>query len=79
MQNSAELTQDAKNILDKVSASLPVKVIGSTSPEGTTRRNSELSVQRANAVAKYLKSRGVKVASAEGNEHGRIAVVTVVK
>ena len=79
LQNSAELTQDAKNILDKVSASLPVKVIGSTSPEGKTRRNSELSVQRANAVAKYLKSRGVKVVSAEGNEHGRIAVVTVVK
>lgn len=79
LKNSAELTQDAKNILDKVSASLPVKVIGSTSPEGTTRRNSELSVQRANAVAKYLKSRGVKVVSAEGNEHGRIALVTVVK
>ena len=79
LQNSAELTQDAKKSLDKVGASLPVKVIGSTSPEGTTRRNSELSVQRANAVAKYLKSRGVKVVSAEGNEHGRIAVVTVVK
>lgn len=79
LQNSAELTQDAKNILDKVGASLPVKVIGSTSPEGSTRRNSELSVQRANAVAKYLKSRGVKVVSAEGNEHGRIALVTVVK
>ena len=79
LQNSAELTQDAKNILDKVGTSLPVKVIGSTSPEGTTRRNSELSVQRANAVAKYLKSRGVKVVSAEGNKHGRIAVVTVVK
>ena len=79
LQNSAELTQDAKNILDKVGASLPVKIIGSTSPEGTTRRNSELSVQRANAVAKYLKSRGVKVVSAEGNKHGRIAVVTVVK
>ena len=79
LQNSAELTQDAKNILDKVGASLPVKIIGSTSPEGTTRRNSELSVQRANAVAEYLKSRGVEVVSAEGNEHGRIAVVTVVK
>lgn len=79
LQNSAELTQDAKNILDKVGTSLPVKVIGSTSPEGTTRRNSELSVQRANAVADYLKSRGVNVISAEGNEHGRIAVVTVVK
>lgn len=79
LQNSAELTQDAKNILDKVGASLPVKVIGSTSPEGSTRRNSELSVQRANAVANYLKSRGVNVISAEGNEHGRIAVVTVVK
>lgn len=79
LQNSAELTQDAKNILDKVGASLPVKVIGSTSPEGSTRRNSELSVQRANAVAEYLKSRGVEVVSAEGNEHGRIAVVTVVK
>lgn len=79
LQNSAELTQDAKNILDKVGVSLPVKVIGSTSPEGSTRRNSELSVQRANAVAEYLKSRGVEVISAEGNEHGRIAVVTVVK
>lgn len=79
LQNSAELTQDAKNILDKVGTSLPVKVIGSTSPEGTTRRNSELSVQRANAVADYLKSRGVNVISAEGNKHGRIAVVTVVK
>lgn len=79
LQNSAELTQDAKNILDKVGVSLPVKVIGSTSPEGSTRRNSELSVQRANAVAEYLKSRGVNVISAEGNEHGRIAVVTVVK
>lgn len=79
LQNSAELTQDAKNILDKVGVSLPVKVIGSTSPEGSTRRNSELSVQRANAVAEYLKSRGVEVVSAEGNEHGRIAVVTVVK
>ena len=53
--------------------------IGSTSPEGSTLRNSELSVQRANAVAEYLKSRGVEVISAEGNEHGRIAVVTVVK
>ena len=79
LQNSAELTQDAKNILNKVGTSLPVKVIGSTSPEGTTRRNSELSVQRANAVADYLKSRGVNVISAEGNEHGRIAVITVVK
>ena len=79
LQNSAELTQDAKNILDKVGTTLPVKVIGSTSPEGTTRRNSELSVQRANAVAEYLKSRGVAVVSAEGNEQGRIAVVTVVK
>lgn len=79
LQNSAELTQDAKNILDKVGTSLPVKVIGSTSPEGTTRRNSELSVQRANAVADYLKTRGVNVISAEGNKHGRIAVVTVVK
>ena len=79
LQNSAELTQDAKNILDKVGASLPVKVIGSTSPEGSTRRNSELSVQRVKAVAEYLKSRGVEVVSAEGNEHGRIAVVTVVK
>lgn len=79
LQNSAELTQDAKNVLDKVGTSHPVKVIGSTSPEGTTRRNSELSVQRANAVADYLKSRGVNVISAEGNEHGRIAVVTVVK
>jgi len=76
-QNSAELTDAAKSILNQVKSGATVSVVGATSPEGTSARNSELSVERANAVAEYLKSRGVKVIAAEGNEAGRVAIVTI--
>lgn len=76
-QGSAELTPAAKSILDKVPAGKTVTVIGTTSPEGSTKINSKLSEARAAAVADYLKNRGVHVASATGNENGRLGVVTV--
>ncbi|MDO4195506.1 MAG: OmpA family protein, partial [Prevotellaceae bacterium] len=76
-QNSAVLSAEAKAILDKIASGSTVSVVGATSPEGSSKRNSELSVQRAQAVADYLKARGVKVVSATGNEAGRIAVVTL--
>ncbi len=76
-QNSAELTDAAKALLNQVKKGATVTVVGATSPEGTVARNSELSVERANAVAEYLKSRGVNVVSAEGNEAGRVAIVTI--
>lgn len=76
-QNSSELSEAAKAILDKVAAGTTVSVIGATSPEGTEARNSELSVERANAVAAYLRSRGINISTAEGNDAGRVAIVTV--
>ena len=76
-KNSAALSAAAKAALDKIPTDSTVSVVGATSPEGSSARNSALSVQRANAVADYLKARGVKVTSATGNEAGRIAVVTI--
>ena len=76
-QDSSELTAEAKAVLDQVKAGSTVSVVGATSPEGTSARNSVLSVERANAVADYLKSRGVNVVAAEGNEAGRVAIVTI--
>lgn len=76
-QNKAELTDAAKAILDKVPTDATVDVAGSTSPEGTVTRNTKLAVERAQAVADYLKARGVKVNKVVGGEAGRAAVVTV--
>jgi len=76
-QNSAVLTAEAKAILDQIKSGSTVTVVGATSPEGTAVRNSELSVERANAVAEYLKARGVNVTSAQGDEAGRVAIVTI--
>lgn len=63
---SAELTDDAKAVLDKVSTSKEVVIRGYASSEGSSSYNKKLSEKRANAVADYLKSRGVKVKSVEG-------------
>lgn len=78
-QNSAQLSNSAKAILDKIPAKTKVSVIGSTSPEGTQKRNDALSVERAEAVATYLRARGVTVVSATGGEAGRAAIISVVK
>lgn len=79
VKGSYELTQDAKNLLDRIPVSNTVRVIGSTSPEGTTDFNTVLAENRAKAVANYLKSRGVNVETVKGGDAGRIAVVSIVK
>ncbi len=64
--DSAELTETAKMILDKVSGDLiayPIKkdieVRGHTSTEGTDSYNLKLSQRRSQSVADYLKRKGV--------------------
>ena len=78
--NSAELDTTAKTTLDKVSGT--VKVVAYASPEGTDAYNKELSQRRANAVADYLRAKGVTVTEAygagvNGNTSNRVAIVTV--
>ncbi|WP_442499117.1 OmpA family protein [Methylobacter sp. sgz302048] len=64
--NSAQLTENAKTVLDGVAANLiatsdkkDIEVQGHTSSEGTSAYNMKLSQKRSQAVAKYLKSKGV--------------------
>lgn len=64
--NSAELTDEAKDALDKVTAGAEVELEGFASPEGNVKYNKKLSQKRADAVAKYLTDKGVKVKSAVG-------------
>ena len=59
-----------------------VKVVAYASPEGTESYNKKLSQRRANAVADYLRAKGVTVtevygAGVNGNTSNRIAIVTV--
>lgn len=81
-KNSYELTSEAKNVLDNVSTSKSVSIVGLASPEGTEEYNLELSQKRADAVADYLKNRGLTVSSAigkgvlYGESTNRIAVIT---
>ena len=63
-KKSSVLSKEAKETLDKVIG--PVDVIGYASPEGTAAFNKALSEARANTVAKYLSSKGVKVNSHKG-------------
>lgn len=64
--NSAELTDDAKATLDKVPSGAEVSLEGFASPEGNAKYNQKLSQKRADAVAKYLTDKGVKIKSAVG-------------
>jgi len=81
-KNSYELTSEAKNVLDNVSSSKSVSIVGLASPEGTEKYNLELSQKRADAVADYLKNRGLTVSSAVGKgvlygkSTNRIAIIT---
>lgn len=65
-QNSSELSNDAKIVLDGITNGLTVDVVGHASSEGTVKYNQSLSEKRASAVADYLSSRGVKVSKATG-------------
>jgi OOP family OmpA-OmpF porin len=64
--DSAELTDSAKRILDETAENLivfpekrDIEVAGHTSTEGTNEYNMRLSIRRAQAVADYLKAKGV--------------------
>ena len=77
-KSSAELTSEAKAVLDNVEGE--VDIIATASPEGTAEFNQTLSEQRAKAVADYLKSRGVTVNSykgtgVKGDASARVAII----
>lgn len=79
-QNSYELTNEAKSILDTVQGT--VKVIGFASPEGSIEYNKQLSEKRAYAVKAYLNDLGVEVEYATGvgvvgNASNRVVIISV--
>ena len=82
-QKSAELTEEAKTVLNNIGNDLVVDVVGTASPEGETEFNQRLSEKRAAVVADYLTNRGVKVNSwvgkgvQIGESTNRLAIITV--
>lgn len=78
---SAELTDEAKFVLNEIGENAVVDVVATASPSGTKAFNKRLSEKRAKAVADFLTNRGVKVNSAVGKGidpvSGRTAVVTM--
>ena len=81
-KGSNELTSDALQTLNAVPAGTKVKVEATASPEGSVSFNNELSYRRAEAVANYLRNRGVNVLSADGlgvtgDDSQRVAKVVV--
>jgi outer membrane protein OmpA-like peptidoglycan-associated protein len=81
-QNSFELTNEAKALLDTIGEDIIVDVIGTASPEGSKEYNQKLSEKRAETVANYLTNRGIRVNSWEGKgvqigtATNRLAIVT---
>lgn len=76
---SAELDAVAKATLDKVTGEVSL-VTGEASTPGSSKFNQELSVKRAETVAKYLRDRGVKVNTVRGvGETGRQIVTVTIK
>lgn len=79
-QNSAELTDEAKTVLDNVTGT--VDIVASASPEGTKDYNQTLSERRAEVVANYLRNRNVNVntvtgVGVTGDASGRVAIIKV--
>ena len=64
--NSAVLDDSARQILAQVPTRSKVRVVGYTCQVGNEEYNLELSRQRAEAVAKYLRAQGVTIDSIEG-------------
>lgn len=64
--DSSELTEESKSVLDKIETGTEVNLEGFASPEGKAKYNNALSQKRADAVAKYLTDKGVKVKSSVG-------------
>ena len=81
--NSSELSDKCKSVLDNIAAGTTVVIdaYASSEPKSSVKYNTKLSVERANAVKKYLESRGVKVTDTTGHgiddDFGRVAIVTV--
>ncbi|MCQ2254942.1 MAG: SusC/RagA family TonB-linked outer membrane protein [Bacteroidaceae bacterium] len=78
--SSSEIVNKAE--LDGIKAGQSVEIVAYASPEGPADVNATLSQQRADAVASYLKSRGVNVTRVEAkgadtNHANRIAIVTI--
>ena len=81
-QGKSLLTEDAMEALNAVKPGLHVQIIGTASPEGGADLNQRLSQARADAVAAYLRDRGVIVDEAighgvQGNTSNRLAIVYV--
>ena len=80
-QGSDVLTDEAKATLDKVPAGT-YDITGFASPEGSEKFNNALSQRRAEAVANFLKEKGITIGTVEGkgvafgNATGRVSVVT---
>lgn len=81
--NSSVLSDKCKSVLDNITEGTTVVIdaYASSEPKSSEKYNTKLSVERANAVKKYLESRGVKVIDATGHgiddDFGRVAIVTV--
>ena len=78
--NSSEIIN--KTELDGIQRGANVEIVAYASPEGPEDVNQQLSQDRADAVAKYLKNKGVNVSrviakGADTNHSNRIAIVTV--
>ena len=81
-QGKSALTPEAKKALNEVAEGKHVQIVGTASPEGSKELNDRLSQARADAVADYLKARGVVVDEAtgkgvQGTTSNRLAVVYV--
>lgn len=81
-QNSSELTGTAMAELSKIPSGSKVSIIGSASPEGSSKYNQKLSERRAEAVSKFLTGNGVIVENCIGTgvtdtTSGRVATVTI--
>lgn len=81
-QNSSELTGTAMAELSKIPSGSKVSIIGSASPEGSSKYNQKLSEKRAEIVSRFLTGNGVIVENCIGTgvtdtTSGRVATVTI--
>lgn len=76
---SAKISNEDKYILNEIGNDAIVDITATASPDGSAKRNQQLSEERANAVKEYLTNRGVRVNSCQGlgvnPDTGRSAIV----
>lgn len=80
-QNSAELTEEAKKVLDSIPTNIKVSIQATASPEGTEEYNLALSKKRAEAVMNYLKDHDIQSSEGvgvTGDASNRLAIITVI-